>query len=214
MPSKVAMINKKFGRLTVIKESTYRNRSGSVSYVCECQCGNQKIISGIALRKQLTKSCGCWAKEVRSNVGKILGKLPRKIKPGRGTQSHQAWFNMKARCRRSKGYFDRGIGYDPKWDNFDNFYIDMGNPPSEKHSLGRIDNNAGYCKSNCRWETVKQQSLNTRQNHWIVHNGVRKTVSEWSHDLGGRKNLVSSRLKLGWSESEAVSIPRNPRNKT
>lgn len=71
---------------------------------------------------------------------------------------------MKTRCRNTKikdahRYSLRGITYDPSWENFENFYKDMGDKP-EGRSLDRIDNNKGYSKENCRWATPKEQRLN------------------------------------------------------
>ena len=83
----------------------------------------------------------------------------------RNTPLHNAWCNMKARCKgRHKGsesYPERGIGYDPKWDSFHEFYLDMASSWKSGLTLDRIDNDKGYSKDNCRWTTRRQQQRNT-----------------------------------------------------
>jgi uncharacterized protein (DUF1330 family) len=55
------------GRLTVIRASGKMN-GGAVKWLCRCECGNLTVVSGANLRKQRTKSCGCWNKEVASKT--------------------------------------------------------------------------------------------------------------------------------------------------
>ena len=95
-----------------------------------------------------------------------------------GTPEHTAWLSMKQRCYSPKywnyhRYGGRGIVVCSDWkDCFPNFYEDLGNRPSNIHSLDRIDNNAnyscGHCieclengwNMNCKWSTQKEQSNN------------------------------------------------------
>lgn len=42
---------------------------------------------------------------------------------------------------------------------------------------------------------------------YIEKDGVKRTLSEWSKLLGGDPSLVSQRLKRGWSEEKAISVP-------
>ena len=54
------IIGQRFGLLTVIKElerSLYKRRT----YLCRCDCGNEKIIDGASLTTGHTLSCGCNA---------------------------------------------------------------------------------------------------------------------------------------------------------
>lgn len=52
------MAGKRFGRLIVLYENG-KNKCGAYMYVCRCDCGNIKTISGLKLRSGHTKSCGC-----------------------------------------------------------------------------------------------------------------------------------------------------------
>ena len=50
-----------FGKLTVI-ERDFTNKH-EACWLCQCECGNTKIIAGSALRSGRTTSCGCKRKE-------------------------------------------------------------------------------------------------------------------------------------------------------
>lgn len=75
---------------------------------------------------------------------------------------------MKQRClnpnnNQFHNYGARGITVCDRWlDSFENFYNDMGEPPTSSHSLDRIDNDRGYSPDNCRWATPSEQTYNRR----------------------------------------------------
>lgn len=82
------------------------------------------------------------------------------------------WSVMKSRCncpddKSYHNYGGRGITYDPRWEQFENFFQDMGAYYKEGLTLERKDNNGNYCKENCIWTTRTQQSRNKRNNIWI-----------------------------------------------
>jgi hypothetical protein len=50
-------------------------------------------------------------------------------------------------------------------------------------SLDRIKNDKDYCKKNCRWVTMKEQSVNKRTTKMITFNGKTQCVSYWANEL-------------------------------
>jgi hypothetical protein len=127
------------------------------------------------------------------------------IKHGkRKSKEYTAWDHMKRRCMNSshpkyKNYGGRGITVCEAWLDFINFYRDMGDCPSPKHSLDRINNNGNYEPENCRWATFQQQQNNRRDNIIISFAGRTMTISEWSRFLKIPKSTLHRRIKLGWS---------------
>lgn len=48
-----------FGRLTAKTPTDKRGNTGDVVWLCECSCGNTKLVSSKLLLSKSTKSCGC-----------------------------------------------------------------------------------------------------------------------------------------------------------
>jgi hypothetical protein len=68
----IDMSGQRFGRLLVVCRTDNHIQPNGVSVVmwkCKCDCGNEVIISGVSLRKGLTKSCGCLHKECATDLG-------------------------------------------------------------------------------------------------------------------------------------------------
>lgn len=58
----------KYGKLTVLRRSTVKNYDRT-TWVCKCDCGTVKDITGHALKAGMTKSCGCIVDELRRRKG-------------------------------------------------------------------------------------------------------------------------------------------------
>jgi hypothetical protein len=160
--TKIDIVGRRFGMLTVISESTERSSCGEVKYVCQCDCGNTKTIVGTSLRNGKTKSCGCF-------LAKSSGD--RSYKHGLTTHPlYKIWSGIVQRCHCEtdtayKYYGARGITVCDEWrydpEAFINWSIDNGWEIGLE--IDRIDNYEGYNPSNCRYVTHKVNMQNRRQ---------------------------------------------------
>lgn len=119
------------------------------------------------------------------------------------TKEYFAWQAMKSRCHNAKAanyarYGGRGIKVCNRWLNsFENFYADMGDKPSDKYSLDRINSSKGYNPSNCRWATSKEQSSHLKNNRFIKFKGKKITYSEAARVIGVDWHTIDYRVKQG-----------------
>ena len=66
---------------------------GQSKWLCQCSCGNQKIIDGKTLRNGSSKSCGCrrFAPNFIDETGKRFGRLTVVSKDGKTKDNHALW---------------------------------------------------------------------------------------------------------------------------
>lgn len=130
------------------------------------------------------------------------------------------WLKMRRRCLypldpRYKDYGGRGIFVCERWlKSFENFYLDMGPPPTRKHQIDRINNDGPYSPENCRWATTLEQARNRRQNIRVTHNGLTLCLMDWQHKTGIRWNTIRERLSRGWDADRALTTPARKKQKT
>jgi hypothetical protein len=149
---------RRFGRLIVL--SLAETRRGHARWLCQCDCGKEKVVAATELKRGNTQSCGCFQMERRIEMHRIHGENKR-------SPEWEAWTALRKRCFNPKhkfwkDYGGRGIAVCERWNDYANFLTDMGRRPSPKHSLDRIDNEKGYEPGNCRWATKKEQAQNRR----------------------------------------------------
>nr|DAI30801.1 MAG TPA: PVL ORF-50-like family [Caudoviricetes sp.] len=200
----IDLTGQRFGRLTVIKRvenKQLKNGRQKVQWLCQCDCGNTKIVTSEQLKSGHTNSCGCICKE-----------HPNRTTHGRcGTRLYQIWNSMKKRCmcvndKSYKYYGDRGITVCDEWlHDFQAFYDwAMANGYKDSLTIDRIDVSGNYEPSNCRWVSRKVQMNNTRQNHHLTYNGKTQTIAQWADELNIKHATISIRLKRGKTIEEAL----------
>lgn len=197
MPILKDLTGQRFGRLTVIMRA--ENIGKKTAWLCQCDCGNTKIVSGSNLHGKQVMSCGCLGEEVRA-----VNCESRQTHGQSYTRLYTIWIGMKQRCfykkhKHFKRYGGRGITVCDEWkDSFESFYKwAMENGYSDELTIDRIDVNGNYCPENCRWATYKEQNNNTSSSHFLTYNGETKTVAEWSEIVGIPKSTIFNRIKRG-----------------
>lgn len=192
---------KRFGRL-VVQRRAENHASGNAQWLCLCDCGTEKLVTGSGLASGRTKSCGCLRKERNKTARKTHGMCY--------SLEYGIWGAMMQRCYNTanKQYMDyggRGITVCKRWHKFENFYADMKSRPSAKHMLERVENHLGYSYENCIWALRTTQANNKRNNRLIALNGRKQTLAQWCRELGVKYSTASNRLnRYGWSEEEAL----------
>ena len=81
----IDLTGQKFGRLTVIERSNIKKDRTAAVWKCQCDCGNETIVSGIRLRSSNTKSCGCLFSENIAIYGKMQNDNPSARKNNKST---------------------------------------------------------------------------------------------------------------------------------
>jgi hypothetical protein len=85
-----------------------------------------------------------------------------------------------------------------RWqDSFEDFLADMGEKPSPKHTLDRIDNNGDYTPENCRWATRAEQAKNRSTIIHLEYRGRIMTAAEWAREIGVMPTTVRYRYHKG-----------------
>lgn len=195
-------VGQTFNELTVLSRAPQRNRKkGTVIWYCRCSCGREAEVPSDNVRNGHTKSCG-----------HLVGK-PDEQHGRWGCPEYKIWDAMIQRCTnpnstRYADYGGRGICVCDRWrQSFSAFAEDMGDRPSRRHSLERLNNDGMYEPGNVVWATMHRQSRNKRTNRYIERNGVKKTVVDWADEAGMPRHVLQGRVKLGWDFDRALSEP-------
>lgn len=202
-------VGNRYGRWTVVEQDDDHKGKGAF-WRCVCDCGNTRSVSGSGLREGTTKSCGCLQKEMMSQRQTTHGRARSSI--------YKAFDSMNHRCLNKSNasfnmYGGRGITVCERWHRatpnaFENFLSDMGEKPSKKHTLERVDNDGPYSPENCRWATMQEQSNNKRNNINFTHWGRTQNITQWSKELRIDRGLVYGRLSLGWTKVQALGLEK------
>ena len=205
-PLVMDLTGRRFDRLEVVAFVGLKWRNAV--WACLCDCGNTTIVKAGELRNGHTRSCGCIKVELVSERSRTHGHAYALEK--QQTSAYRAWCDMKTRCTNPnrdsyKRYGGRGIKICDRWINsFENFFEDMGPPPSKGMSLDRKDGDQGYCKENCRWASPKEQANNTSRNRHVIIDGQQLTAKQAAEKFGVSEFTIYGRLNRGLEDREAV----------
>lgn len=184
-----------------------------VKKICK-QCDKVFFIRTYDAKRGRGKFCGrlCSSKSNRGsgNPSYKHGNARRGYK----TKEYSTWANIKSRTSNplidnSKYYLGKGIKMCDRWFNsFEKFLEDMGEAPSPRHSIDRIDYNGDYEPDNCRWVTHTKQMRNTSRSLMIKYKGKTLSLPEWCEILNLDYSFIYGRLRWGWSVKKAFETPK------
>jgi hypothetical protein len=195
------LTGKTFNRLQVI--SLYAtDKSRQILWLCRCTCKTLTVTTGKYLRSSRVRSCGCLQREsVTKEINQRQILTPEMI----------AYNSAKGRCNNPNNeafdnYGGRGIEF--RFNSFKEFLSEVGNKPTPKHTIDRIDTDGHYEKGNIRWATFAEQARNRRSNFILKINGQSKPLCDWAESSGISANRITQRIRRHkWCAPCAISIP-------
>jgi hypothetical protein len=180
MPKKRNLIGVRFGRLKVVAEYGTTGKHYT-TWLCECDCGEQRLAYGHLLMHGTLKSCGCLLREsqMKNLAKKDRNKPPVNFRHGlssgiyggrrHATPTFASWQNMRQVCSNPRNhnyryYGGRGIRVFWGWEYFDQFLADMGEKP-EGTFLSRKDKDGNFEPGNCEWQIFKPRKGERIEDH-------------------------------------------------
>lgn len=199
------LTGQRYGQLVVLGP-VGKAKSGSIVWLCQCDCGEQVEVKAQRIRHDGVSSCGChYAEQGRR----------KPVRHGMSdTSIYNTWIQLSVRCHSAESsnyenYGARGVSVCDEWRNSFEAFLDhvsqLPNYGAEGVTLDRIDNGGNYEPGNVRWATQKEQMRNTRRNRLLTHNGKTQCLAAWAEELGIRKNLIEVRLFRGWDAELALT---------
>jgi hypothetical protein len=167
----IPVAGERYGKLQIIQrvhdDNVTKSANLKLRVRVQCECGNRLTIPFYYLiRAQPAPKTSC-------------GKCGEKSLMNQYASTHRCWYMMNYRCTNEnhvayKHYGGRGIKVCDEWswdnpDGFRNFLEYMGERPSLKMSIDRVDVNGNYepfhpvtGERQVRWATMKEQRANQR----------------------------------------------------
>lgn len=182
----------------MLKKYLHKNRQ----WLCLCDCCKYVQVNTNKLKTCHTTSCGCFQKEVTSNINK------KYIYSGEKRLYH-VYKSMIDRCyntenKRYLKYGGSGICVCDEWiESFDSFAEwSFGNGYDKNAKRGdctidRIDVFGDYKPTNCRWITNSKQQNNKSNNRILCYKGEMHNVTEWSKILNVSVGMIMYHLNKG-----------------
>ena len=201
MPKPKDLMGQRFGRLQVTRRE--ESRTGRSVWQCQCDCGGTCTATTTDLTSGKTTSCKCIKSETAARNFTRHGKRNSKV--------YRTWSNIKQRCTNPRHvhyhrYGGRGITMDPRWiASFEAFLADVGEPPTNDHTIDRKENDTGYTKDNCHWVLNTAQQNNKSTNVTLTANGRTLTVTLWARELGVPPQTLFARKQRGWTDHQVIN---------
>lgn len=197
-------IGHRYGKLVVVGIAGKGTHNRTLMK-CVCDCGNEKLVPFGNLNTGHSNSCGCLERENYERLGNL-----NKTHGESNTRLYKEWMRMRVRCNNPNtksymGYGGRGIKISKQWDDFLLFKEwALNNGYDDTLSLDRINVDGDYEPNNCRWITMREQSLNKRNTIYVTYHGEKKPLKLWAKELNASYWTLRGRHKQGWTDKEII----------
>lgn len=186
--------------------------SGGAIWLCRCDCGTERPVKATSLQSGKSLSCGCLHREIMADRCR-RNLVNRTTKHGLSrTREHSSWNQMIQRCHNPKNptyerYGSKGVTVCDRWRaDFLNFLADMGDCPTDSHTIDRIDPFGNYEPGNCRWATDDVQRLNQRRTRRFEFKGEMLAIPELASRTGIADKTLYYRLVIRkWTVERATT---------
>jgi hypothetical protein len=171
------LLNQKFGRLLVLAEAAPVGVRKRPAWLCQCDCGNQKIVKSEELKNGDTKSCGCLNQEKRKERAHKLYAPIIKYHPSEAT-ARRVW----------RANYQDGI-------SFEDFYRIC---QMDCHYCGAKPNNVQNSATQ-----DKKSSQYAKDNGDFTYNGLDRVDSSLPHTV---ENIVPCCKWCNYAKRERTTV--------
>lgn len=182
-------LGRRFGERTVIIGSKI-GKGGQTLLLCRCDAGHESLIRVSHLNNGTGGFCKtCHCRRIATRHGEATASIKT------ASAIYRKWVNMISRCNNDESYTRRGIVVCDRWRIFENFKMDMGEPPDSRMQLDRRNGGKGYSPDNCRWVTRQQNNRNRINLRFVSFAGMTMCVADWEKYLNVAPDKLRKKLR-------------------
>jgi hypothetical protein len=201
-----------YGRLMFLAEAESKG-SGKVWFLV-CECGAFVRRPARDIRASVNRGYMPSCLQCKSHVSALNGQANRthgfSLSEKKLYDVHRQMIKRcnNTSCKDYRNYGARGIVVCSDWLDIAEFILwAKGSGYREGLTIERVDNNGGYSPDNCMWIPNNRQALNTRKVLRLHFNGSVLALSDVAKAQAIAPNTIKTRLRLGWSAEEAITVP-------
>ncbi len=178
----------RFGERTVLDKWKI-GFGGNRFLLCRCNAGHEAWVKLAHLNAgtgSICKVCHCIRIATRHGQARTNAETP----------IYKKWINMRARVSSDPSYVRRGITICARWNVFENFLADMGEPQDSRMEIDRLDGTKGYYRENCAWRTRIQNNKNRTNLRMVSFAGMKMCVADWEKYLNLPPETLRKKLRF------------------
>ena len=156
------LTGQKFGMLTATE--CLGSFNGRRWWAVKCDCGNEEMVVASNLKSGNTQSCGCTNKTAKwksHGATRLVTTKEGKKKQIR-SKEHSAWDHLR---------HQRKEPIVPEWNDFQQFFKDIGWKPSANHYLSRHDARKPHGPTNTYWRNKDEDERLRNLTHQDLGDG-------------------------------------------